>query len=164
MTVTELISNVEKWAEDRSFYDPINGATFFSQTLKLYEEFGELCGNIAKGRDIKDDIGDNAVVLINMARLLGFSLNDVMPDEIEPLKPWGDYDTHIVAMASNDYPEVCFSSIVHKASFFLIFRRLETIANGAGATLVECLKLAYDEIKDRKGKMIKGVYIKEGDL
>ena len=28
----------------------------------------------------------------------------------------------------------------------------------------ECLKMAYNEIKDRKGKMIDGVFVKDGDL
>jgi len=28
----------------------------------------------------------------------------------------------------------------------------------------ECVALAYDEIKDRKGKMINGVFVKEGDV
>ena len=28
----------------------------------------------------------------------------------------------------------------------------------------ECLKMAYDEIKDRKGKMIDGVFVKETDI
>lgn len=28
----------------------------------------------------------------------------------------------------------------------------------------ECIRIAYDEIKDRKGKMINGVFIKEADL
>lgn len=30
--------------------------------------------------------------------------------------------------------------------------------------ITECIKLAYDEIKDRKGKMIGGVFIKQEDL
>lgn len=30
--------------------------------------------------------------------------------------------------------------------------------------LKDCLELAYNEIKDRKGKMIDGVFIKEDDL
>lgn len=33
-----------------------------------------------------------------------------------------------------------------------------------GLTLEECLQCAYDEIKDRKGKMINGVFVKESDL
>ena len=28
----------------------------------------------------------------------------------------------------------------------------------------ECLKMAYDEIKDRKGKMVNGMFVKEVDL
>ena len=31
-------------------------------------------------------------------------------------------------------------------------------------TMDECLKVAYEDIKDRKGKMVDGVFIKEGDL
>lgn len=34
----------------------------------------------------------------------------------------------------------------------------------AGLDLGECLHLAYEEIKDRKGKMIDGVFVKEEDL
>ena len=30
-------------------------------------------------------------------------------------------------------------------------------------TMKECLAVAYDDIKDRKGKMIDGIFIKEGD-
>lgn len=28
----------------------------------------------------------------------------------------------------------------------------------------DCVKLAYEEIKDRKGKMVNGVFVKESDL
>jgi len=33
-----------------------------------------------------------------------------------------------------------------------------------GYTLQECLEAAYSDIKDRKGKMIDGVFVKEADL
>ena len=33
-----------------------------------------------------------------------------------------------------------------------------------GVDFNECLKMAYNEIKDRKGKMIDGVFVKDGDL
>lgn len=32
-----------------------------------------------------------------------------------------------------------------------------------GLTMEECLQVAYDDIKERKGKMVDGVFIKEGD-
>lgn len=33
-----------------------------------------------------------------------------------------------------------------------------------GLNIGDCIKDAYDEIKDRKGKMINGVFVKEQDL
>lgn len=33
-----------------------------------------------------------------------------------------------------------------------------------GLTLEHCLEVAYADIKDRKGKMIDGVFVKEADL
>jgi NTP pyrophosphatase (non-canonical NTP hydrolase) len=41
---------------------------------------------------------------------------------------------------------------------------LTIIARQKRLDLAKCFKGAYDEIKDRKGKMIKGVFIKESDL
>ena len=38
------------------------------------------------------------------------------------------------------------------------------IAERAGLTLQECLHVAYNDIKDRKGKMVDGVFVKEADL
>jgi NTP pyrophosphatase (non-canonical NTP hydrolase) len=33
-----------------------------------------------------------------------------------------------------------------------------------GMSIDDCVKLAYEEIKDRKGKMVNGVFVKESDL
>ena len=41
---------------------------------------------------------------------------------------------------------------------------LINIAERNGLTLEQCLKVAYDEIKDRKGRMINGSFVKETDL
>lgn len=38
------------------------------------------------------------------------------------------------------------------------------LAEQLGIDLDECLELAYNEIKDRKGKMIGGSFVKESDL
>lgn len=94
---------ITKWAKDRNFFDPKNGTTPEKQFLKLAEEVGEIAGNLARGKDIKDDIGDCVVVLNNLAQLTGTSLS-------------------------------------------------------------ECIEVAWNDIKDRKGKMVKGIFIKEADL
>ena len=38
------------------------------------------------------------------------------------------------------------------------------MAQQLGFTIEECIEIAYDEIKDRRGKMIDGVFVKESDL
>ena|SRR5690606_5569051 len=91
------IQLIEQWADNRNL---IEGSDPKSQFVKLVEEVGELANDIAKGKDVKDSIGDVAVVLA-------------------------------------------------------------IIAKQYGTTLDACLELAYNEIKDRKGKMVDGVFVKE---
>ena len=40
---------------------------------------------------------------------------------------------------------------------------LINIAERNNLTLKECLEKAWDDIKDRKGKMVDGIFIKQGD-
>ncbi len=94
-----LIKLVSQWHHDRNL---IEGATSKDQVLKLIQEVGELSDSVCKQQDVKDDIGDCLVILIN-------------------------------------------------------------IAEREGTTLEECLAIAYEDIKDRKGKMIDGIFVKEGD-
>jgi len=95
-----IVENIAQWHRDRNLID---GSTDKDQYMKLIQEAGELSDNICKGKDIRDDIGDMMVVLINIATRNNLSIE-------------------------------------------------------------ECLQIAYDDIKDRKGKMIDGVFIKESDL
>lgn len=62
-----------QWSHDRGILT--NGKPT-TQALKLVSEVGELCDNIAKGADCKDDIGDCLVVLTNISALLGYSLEE----------------------------------------------------------------------------------------
>jgi NTP pyrophosphatase (non-canonical NTP hydrolase) len=96
----ENVDNIRKWHHDRNLID---GSDDKSQFAKLIQEAGELSDNICKGKDIKDDIGDMIVVLVNIAER-----NDL--------------------------------------------------------SITECVRTAWDDIKDRKGKMVDGVFVKEGDL
>jgi transposase len=96
-SMKELIAVVEQWHEDRNL---IEGSTDSAQLIKLQEELDELKFSVANGKDVKDDIGDMMVVLINIAKR-----NKV--------------------------------------------------------TMTACLAHAYDDIKDRKGKMVDGIFVKE---
>jgi NTP pyrophosphatase (non-canonical NTP hydrolase) len=95
-----IVENIAQWHRDRNLID---GSTDKDQYMKLIQEAGELSDNICKGKDIRDDIGDMMVVLINIATRNKLSIE-------------------------------------------------------------ECLQIAYDDIKDLKGKLIDGVFIKESDL
>lgn len=90
---------IRQWAADRNL---IEGATSQAQTVKLFEEGGEVAHAVARNdRDaLKDGIGDMIVVLTILA-------------------------------AQN------------------------------GLTVEECVGAAYDEIKDRKGVMRDGVFIRD---
>ena len=90
---------IGQWHRDRNLID---GSTDKDQYMKLIQEAGELSDSLCKGKDIKDDIGDMMVVLINI-------------------------------MVRNNL------------------------------TMNECLSVAYNDIKDRKGKMVDGVFVKEGE-
>ena len=41
---------------------------------------------------------------------------------------------------------------------------LINIAERNNLSIEDCLEQAYNDIKDRKGKMVDGVFVKEGDL
>ena len=94
------IERTKQWHHDRNLID---GATDKDQVCKLIQEVGELSDNVCKNRDIRDDIGDIIVVLINIAERHNLSLT-------------------------------------------------------------ECLEVAYKDIKDRKGRMVDGIFVKEDDL
>ena len=96
----DYIELIKQWHHDRNLID---GATDKDQVCKLIQEVGELSDNVCKGRDIRDDIGDCIVVLVN-------------------------------------------------------------IAERHGVSLTECCKVAYNDIKDRKGRMVDGIFVKESDL
>ena len=71
--------NMEKmflqWAYDRKILQHSSPQT---QGLKLMSEMGELADNLAKDRDVKDDIGDCLVVLSIIANMKGTSLTECM--------------------------------------------------------------------------------------
>ncbi len=160
----ELINKVEQWAEDRNFFCPKNGATLNAQFKKLVEEVGELSGNLARGKYIKDDIGDCLVVCIIMAKMLD---NPIINDDIEIHRDFsannnylellidvGDLAFHIKneieCVAIENVENICFL--------------LNRIAIKNNLTIEECLQVAYNDIKDRKGKFINHVFVKESDL
>jgi NTP pyrophosphatase (non-canonical NTP hydrolase) len=74
-TLPYFVEMVKKWHEDRNLVD---GANDKDQLCKLVQEVGELSDNICKGKDVKDDIGDCMVVLINIAMRNKVSMSECL--------------------------------------------------------------------------------------
>ena len=157
--MNELIQKIEQWATDRNI---IKGSKPIDQAMKLFSEFGELADNVGKGRDCRDDIGDCAVVLIVISAQLGETVSSINVGSVD----WKYGNKSLVAEISGLlYDFVCASKAdcwdYQSLSFILEY--LDFIAKSVGSTLEECVQIAYDDIKDRKGLMHGGLFIKESD-
>lgn len=84
-TEDTVFDKIRTWGEDRNFYGE-GGATVQSQFVKLAEEMGELAGNIARGRDCTDDIGDMVVVLTHIAKLQGKTIEECVEHSYDDIK------------------------------------------------------------------------------
>lgn len=161
--MNELIAKIEQWANDRNI---IKGSKPIDQAMKLFSEFGELADNVGKGRDCRDDIGDVFVVLTIMAKQLGHSTIENYEIDL-----WHENQPEVtlkdrVVLLSEKLTEFCFDARegdVYHTVFDAVISQLKTIAIKTGTTLEECVKISYDDIKDRKGIMSNGVFIKESD-
>lgn len=155
----DLIKKIEQWANDRNI---IKGCMPIDQAMKLFSEAGELSDNIGKGKDIKDDVGDVFVVLTIITAQTGHSISEI------GLPKWAeDTNKNLVLKLQGSLVE--FVEYKHNGNLFSsgVLRRciniLSAIAANHGTTLEECVNVAYNDIKDRKGIMSNGVFIKEDD-
>jgi NTP pyrophosphatase (non-canonical NTP hydrolase) len=78
-----FIAQITDWHYDRGL---IQNSTDSAQYLKLISEAGELADNIAKGKCIKDDIGDMITVLINIAERNGLSIQECLEHAYNDIK------------------------------------------------------------------------------
>ena len=161
MELNKLITNVQQWSIDRG----LDKADSKKQMLKLYEEFGELASGLAKGNKevVKDSIGDVVVVLIILAQQQGLEkisdfniiCNHLQPSE---LMPQASETIGLISLRVRRIKNEIEEPIVRLISY------LRTIAKYENLKFEDCLSQAWNEIKDRKGKLIDGVWVKEEDL
>jgi hypothetical protein len=144
--MTKIILKVVDWMKARNFFGE-GGATIEMQKLKFFEEYGEYCGNKVRGQDMKDDLGDQLVVLI---ALIGIA--DKKPD-------WGYFEPRRINIQTDTIP-----TMICENDFYRAFHAVMNLAEKEGYKPLECLEFAYNEIKDRKGKFINGSFVKESDL
>lgn len=160
----DLYEKVEAWAIARNLH---KGATFESQCGKLWEEYGELMHGFNKGieEQIVDGIGDMVVVAIVQNTICKYADDPYLPfiNPADFTKDWDTVEDRIGAMLA--IPEIILSKTDEGDyyNFHWIIEALDIAATANDLDLVECLQSAYDTIKDRKGQMVNGVFIKEED-
>ena len=156
--MNELIAKIEQWAEDRNI---IKGSKPIDQAMKLFSEFGELADNVGKGRDCRDDIGDVFVVLTIMSRQYGFAISNFF--NFDSFDKLSENNKILVQYLAGDLTQFAFNEQLSVYVLQKILKTLSLIAYNNGYDLMECVQIAYDDIKDRKGLMHNGVFIKESD-
>ena len=166
-TIQELVPLIQEWAKERGIFDK---STPFNQLLKTHEEVGELikaCYDNDKPA-IQDAIGDVMVTLINYCYMI----------DGDSLSFFGKYkkttyDKYAKAIYTSITLNETLSGLMRSACIYkirisdsislyisLIFDCLYTLADLYNTTLEECLNIAYNEIKNRTGKMINGKFVK----
>ena len=139
-TLEELKPKIIEWANER---DLIHSENADKQRLKLIEECGELASAILKN-DIdlqRDSIGDIFVVLTILEAQIG----------IGKLRWHTPNQGNII--------QLLLSKLI--AEPFPSGGNIYQIAVLINHDLTECANLAYNEIKDRKGKTENGTFIKD---
>jgi len=156
--MNELIAKIEQWANDRNI---IKGSKPIDQAMKLFSEFGELADNVGKGRDCRDDIGDCLVVLTIIAKQIDLDFLGVVNFNHHPIK--SELKETVAFLGCTLGSLLAGQEDDIDVGFVASVGLLHNIASKCGYTLEECLQIAYDDIKDRKGLMHGGLFIKESD-
>lgn len=164
----KLIKDVQKWGYERGITEPENA---HMQTMKTIEETGELAGAIVRHNreSAVDAFGDILVTMILHNECLGRKMDFILIDGIESTVDFvPDVFTAMYEFITQlGKPDHHTASRMHD-----ILKSLEVLRSSTAdhfkcatfPTLLDCLQIAYNEIKDRQGKMEGGVFIKESDL
>nr|DAX58757.1 MAG TPA: NTP-PPase-like protein [Caudoviricetes sp.] len=168
-TIQELVPLIQEWAKERKIYEEL---TPFDELLKTHEEVGELikaCYDNDKPA-IKDAIGDVLVTLINYCYMVEEDVNHIIkhaltttPDTKSPPVRLAIFSEMVLADLLRYECKQGFklSHISPYSNTLYIIKNLISIALLKSTTLEESLNIAYNEIKNRKGKMINGKFVKD---
>lgn len=153
------------WARERNL---LEGTTNLLQCKKLYEESHELLCNYLDGNDMEDDIGDILVLLVQMfyradiecfVRDIKSALESGLRSEVgEFFSSVGDL---INTTTTNYIDKEWFGEEDDYEWFERVLNELVFFVNTTDLDLLECCEVAYNDIRDRKGKMINGSFVKE---
>ena len=171
-----LIAKIEEWSKIRG----IDKLPYQEQRYKIMEEFGELFGAYYRGNleefgelfgayyrgnleELKDSLGDIIVTLIIYVQQFSNGERNFFEEFW-----WVDTDEFKGQAYHLDQIATSTTLIYAGASGIWVLRYviadLKHIAKHYGWSLTKCVDYAWAEIKDRKGQVVDGKWVKEKDL
>lgn len=161
MELKELITKIEQWAIDRELDKK---ATVEAQSIKTAEEMAELIIGISKDNleVIKDSVGDVFVTLV---------IGNMIDEKFDINKMF--YDTQVDMYAEKKSVlirnlGIKIMQIIDKGYrdgvVLWLIKKLKDVCRAYNLKLTDCIESAYNEIKDRKGVLKNGCFVKEEDL
>lgn len=160
MNITELNAHIVDWAKERELDTK---GTVEAQAIKTVEELSELIKAICKDKkdDIIDSIGDVYVTLV-----IGNML--VRQSELDPMfaekNVPGVRDKKSLLKVLANPINLTLLYPYGEATLEWILRDLHIVCKFYDLDFVECVESAYNTIKNRHGKLIDGMYVKDEDL
>lgn len=161
----KLIEMVKDWAKERGL-DKVDART---QYTKLVEEQGELAKaimqkNVDGDSGVLDSIGDYQVTLIIYCLIRDIHIAFWKTVNSKEFTVENLY-MNLVSTSSKIIANYNKGLVTNEIrSIENTFQLLSLIAEKYDTTLEDTLELAYNEIKNRKGRLVNGVFIKEDDL
>ena len=161
----ELVTLTKKWFVDR---DLEHGGRLDKQALKLSEEFGELCAGYLKQNEklTKDSIGDCAVVIVGLALLIDVDVHSIFKsaDGVRPREAMESFKLLNANISEFQLSQDLASKGMCRHNLVRAVAYLKSISKALNYDFADCFEVAYNEIKDRKGKWIDGSFVIEEDL
>ena len=169
LTIKELVPLIQKWAKERDIYEQL---TPFDELLKTHEEVGELikaCYDNNRSA-VQDAIGDVMITLINYCYFKEVDFTPIIRKSLKRPNTTRVSLWFIALQVNSTLNSLIFDEArnnvfdtLEYVSFTIcrILRPLNSIALLENTTLEECLNIAYNEIKNRKGKIINRKFIKD---
>lgn len=160
----ELNNKIIEWAIDRGIDKK---GTIEGQSIKTAEEIAELIKGISKDNKelIKDSIGDVFVTLVvgNMLEY-NFDIEEYYNEVNRNIKTYLEEDKkEEIDCLAQTITDVIRNGYYEDTLYYCL-ANLMAIADIYGLDFKDCVESAYKEIAERKGKMINGTFVKEGDL
>lgn len=160
----DLNEKIIEWAKERGLDEK---GTVEGQSIKTAEEMAELIKGISKGDIdlIKDSVGDTYVTLV---------IGNMLDEDLDLEEHYEEVNRNLETyLEENKKEEIdCLAQSItdvirngyDEDTLYYGLANLMAIADIYELDFKDCIRFAYNEIANRKGKMINGTFVKEEDL